>query len=91
MKRRQARIRQAWLRIFVWAFILVFAFSIVGGHEYEEAQTDPGAGSGWTDATGYEDGDKCAWNALSSNITLGSNYYAAQPVWSNAIGGCTMG
>jgi hypothetical protein len=66
-------------------------FSIVGGHEYEEAQTDPGAGGGWTDVTGNENADKCAWNSLSANITLGANYYAAQPLWSNKIGGCTMG
>lgn len=31
VSRRSARIRQAWLRIGVWLFIFVFAFSIVGG------------------------------------------------------------
>jgi hypothetical protein len=68
-------------------------FSIVGGHEFVEAETDmnpntsatvawqgPGGGSD-------ENGDKCAWNqngGTSANITLGSNFYAVQPVWSNA-------
>lgn len=31
VNRKRARIRQAWLRIGVWLFIFVFAFSIVGG------------------------------------------------------------
>jgi hypothetical protein len=66
-------------------------FSIVGGHEYEEAQTDTNVGYGWTDATGNENADKCAWDAKSANITRGTTYYAVQPVWSNKIGGCTIG
>lgn len=68
-------------------------FSIVGGHEYAEAQTDPWPTSGsvgWQDSGGAENGDKCAWNALSSNVTLGSNSYAVQPIWSNATGGCVL-
>jgi len=59
-------------------------FSIVGGHEYAEAITDPSASAGWIDANGLENGDKCAWNPASTNITLGSNYFAVQPLWSNA-------
>jgi hypothetical protein len=66
-------------------------FSIVAGHEYEEAQTDTNVGYGWTDATGSENADKCAWDSRSANITLGRQYFAAQPVWSNKIGDCTMG
>jgi serine protease len=58
-------------------------FSVVGGHEYAEAQTDPHPSNGWTDSSGAENGDKCAWNAASANITLGSNSYAIQPIWSN--------
>ena len=66
-------------------------FSIVAGHEYEEAQTDANVGYGWTDAAGNENADKCAWDPRSANITLGRSYYAVQPVWSNKIGDCTIG
>lgn len=68
-------------------------FSIVGGHEYAEAQTDPHTASGqyaWEDSRGNEIGDKCAWSSTSTNITLGSAYYAVQPLWSNANTGCVM-
>ncbi len=69
-------------------------FSIVGGHEYAETLTDPGAGTGWVDASGQETGDKCAWDTASTNVTLGSNYFAVQPLWSNklmfGLGGCAI-
>jgi serine protease len=73
-------------------------FSIVGGHEYAEAATDPFPNSGWLDGSGAENGDKCAWissgQGASTNITLGSNYYAVQSLWSNAFnggaGGCVI-
>lgn len=65
-------------------------FSVVGGHEYAEAQTDPFPTTGWLDSSGSEIGDKCAWSSLSANITLGSNYFAVQPLWSNASTGCVM-
>jgi len=64
-------------------------FSIVGGHEFIEAETDmnPSAAA-WTGPGGGSDenGDKCAWNqngGVSTNITLGSHSYAVQPDWSN--------
>lgn len=71
-------------------------FSIVGGHEYAEAMTDPHperttSSFGWitsTGSTGEENGDLCAWSSASTNITLGSHYYAVQPIWSNANNGC---
>jgi hypothetical protein len=66
--------------------------SVVGGHEYAEAQTDPFPNSGWLDSRGAESGDKCAWSPLSTNITLGTNFFAVQPLWSNRAnatkGGC---
>ncbi|MHB8573331.1 MAG: hypothetical protein ACYDAY_10355 [Candidatus Dormibacteria bacterium] len=41
--------------------------TIVEGHEYAEAETDPVIGGGWVDpagaATGSETGDKCAWTS----------------------------
>ena len=61
-------------------------YSIVAGHEYAEAVTDPdnqmGTQDGWNDATTSENGDKCAWTGLQ-NITLGKNYFPVQPLWSN--------
>lgn len=69
-------------------------FSVVGGHEYAEAETDPAPNSGWVNGSGSENGDLCAWNPSSANITLGSNNFAVQPLWSNAFnsgaGGCVL-
>ena len=62
-------------------------FSIVGGHEYAEAVTDPHPSSGWTDNSGSEIGDKCAWIGLS-NQKFGTTQYPVQPLWSNAVSGC---
>lgn len=61
-------------------------YSIVTGHEYAEAVTDPDnfatVQDGWNDAQGSENGDKCAWYH-TQNITLGANQFAVQPTWSN--------
>jgi hypothetical protein len=61
-------------------------YSIVTGHEYAEAVTDPdnflSVQDGWNDAQGSEDGDKCAWTN-TQNITLGTHQFAVQPLWSN--------
>jgi hypothetical protein len=61
-------------------------WSIVTGHEYAEAVTDPDNiaswQDGWLDAQGSENGDKCAWVG-TQNITLGSHQFAVQPLWSN--------
>jgi serine protease len=61
-------------------------YSIVAGHEWAEAITDPdnlnGTQDGWNDATTSENGDKCAWTNLQ-NITLGNHSFAIQPLWSN--------
>jgi hypothetical protein len=69
-------------------------FSMVAGHEYADAITDPVPMQGWGDIYGLENADKCAWNPLSGNITIGGNYFAVQPLWSNAMnsgaGGCAM-
>ena len=78
--------------------------TIVGGHEYAETVTDPGAGSGWIDASGGENGDKCAWissgQGKATNIQLGTGAYAVQSLWSNQFttgglfghkGGCVTG
>ena len=65
-------------------------FSVVAGHEYSEAETDPFPSSGWVDRNGAENADRCAWSASSANITLSGHSYAVQPTWSNATGGCAM-
>ncbi len=65
-------------------------FSIVGGHEYAEAQTDPTPSTGWLDSGGQEIADKCSWQTSSTNLTLGEHSYAVQPLWSNASGGCVV-
>jgi len=61
-------------------------YSIVTGHEYSEAVTDPdnflAQQDGWNDAQGSENADKCAW-IDTQNITLGNHQFAVQPTWSN--------
>ena len=53
-------------------------FSIVGGHEYAEAITDPKPASGWVDASGEEIGDLCAWQNLTA-LSLSTGTFAIQP------------
>ena len=69
-------------------------FSIVGGHEYAEAETDPnpeGTTLAWLDSGGSENGDKCAWSSSSTNLNLSNgHYYAVQPLWSNSIANCQV-
>lgn len=62
-------------------------FSIVGGHEVAEVITDPQLDA-WYDGQQEEIGDKCAWKQLELNSSVG---YPTQPLWSNAISGCTQG
>jgi len=61
-------------------------YSIVVGHEYSEAVTDPdnffSVQDGWNDDQTSENGDKCAWIDMQ-NITLGGHQFAVQPLWSN--------
>ena len=62
-------------------------YSIVTGHEYAEAVTDPdnffSNQDGWNDAQGSENGDKCAWVPTTQNIALAGHQFAVQPLWSN--------
>jgi hypothetical protein len=67
-------------------------FSIVGGHEYAEAATDPDTAAGtyaWYDVNGQEIGDKCAWQGIFTEATAGGSF-VQQPEWSNAISGCAQ-
>jgi hypothetical protein len=66
-------------------------FSIVGGHEYAEAVTDPfpggnPGGSGWLDPTiAYSEiGDKCIWGTPPAAILkMNGHPWPVQPLFSN--------
>jgi serine protease len=62
-------------------------YSIVTGHEYAEAVTDPdnfaSVQDGWNDAQGSENGDKCAWTGLANVPMDNHTSFAIQPLWSN--------
>ena len=62
-------------------------YSIVVGHEYAEAVTDPdnfaSVQDGWNDIQGNETGDKCAWTDLANASMNNHTYFAIQPLWSN--------
>jgi hypothetical protein len=66
--------------------------SIVEGHEYAETVTDQNPPGGYTDSTGAENGDKCAWitpgtSGGSFDLTTGSGTFAVQTTWANDGGG----
>ena len=62
-------------------------YSIVTGHEYAEAVTDPdnfaSVQDGWNDVQGSETGDKCAWTDLANVPMDNHTTFAVQPLWSN--------
>jgi serine protease len=68
--------------------------TIVEGHEFAETETDQFPAGGWLDNGGQEIGDKCAWNAATSDQAFGGSSFAVQPLWSNAAnggaGGCAL-
>jgi hypothetical protein len=45
-------------------------------HELEEANTDPDPASGWVDASGAENGDKCAWTFGSAQYQTANGAFA---------------
>ena len=72
------------------------SYTLAGGHEFEEAVTDPDATptqDGWNDAQTSENGDKCAYFD-AANLQAGGLEWAVQPMWSNeangGTGGCAM-
>jgi hypothetical protein len=66
-------------------------------HEHNEAITDE-LGNAWYDSSGYENGDKCAWNfgtaqgtnGAKYNQTINGNSYYLQQEWSNKSSGCVL-
>lgn len=63
-------------------------FSIIGGHELAETQSDP-LFTGWYDPAGKEVGDMCAWRAVA-NVQVGGKSFAVQPLWSNKTQSCEV-
>ena len=62
--------------------------SIVEGHEYAETTTDQNPAGGYTDSSGAENGDKCAWitpgtSGGSFNLTTSTGTFAVQTTWAN--------
>jgi serine protease len=72
--------------------------TIVGGHEYAETITDQNPPGGWTDSSGEENGDKCAWitsgQGASANVAFSTGSFAMQSTWANDFnsgsGGCEI-
>ena len=69
-------------------------FSLLGGHEYAEAITDPYLNAWYDSNSSGEIGDKCQWMNLGV-IALSTGSFAMQPLFSNATYasasvGCTM-
>lgn len=72
--------------------------TIVSGHELAETETDQFPSGGWTDSSGAENGDKCAWIAsgqgAAADVTLSTGTFPVQSLWSNAFnggaGGCVL-
>ncbi len=66
-------------------------FSIVEGHEYAETISDQNPAGGYTDTSGAENGDKCAWistgQGASANVSTGQGSFAMQSTWSNDTNG----
>jgi putative Ig domain-containing protein len=62
--------------------------SIVNGHEYAETITDQNPAGGWTDSSGEENADKCAWitpgtSGGSFDLATASGTFAMQTTWGN--------
>jgi serine protease len=63
--------------------------TIVEGHELAETITDQFPSTGWTDGSGAENGDKCAWISSGQGATATVKFpngasYPMQSLWSNA-------
>jgi hypothetical protein len=69
--------------------------TIVMGHEYSETITDQNPAGGWTDLTGQENADKCAWKGVggaggAQNVSFATGSFAMQATWSNLNSGCQI-
>jgi hypothetical protein len=62
--------------------------TIVEGHEYAETITDQHPAGGYTDSSGEENGDKCAWitpgtSGGSFDLSTSTGTFAVQTTWGN--------
>jgi hypothetical protein len=69
--------------------------TIVMGHEYSETITDQNPAGGWTDRTGAENADKCAWVGVggtggAQNVAFTTGSFAMQGTWSNDSNNCRI-
>ncbi|MDX6430301.1 MAG: hypothetical protein QOE54_2667 [Streptosporangiaceae bacterium] len=69
--------------------------TMVEGHEYSETITDQNPAGGWTDSSGQENMDKCAWVAPgntggAANLAVATGSFAMQGTWSNEAHGCAF-
>lgn len=67
--------------------------SMVNGHEYAETITDQNPAGGWTDSSGAENADKCAWlnpgtTGGAGNLSLATGTFAMQGTWGNDTNNC---
>lgn len=73
---------------------LLDGVTMVEGHEYSETITDQAVNTGWFDADGEENADKCAWigsgPGASQNVTFATGTFAMQSTWSNDGTGCAI-
>jgi hypothetical protein len=63
--------------------------TILEGHEFGEAVTDPEPFTGWNGVSG-EIGDYCAWHNIA-NDKFGTKSYTSQPMLSDATESCVQG
>ncbi|MGA2760601.1 MAG: hypothetical protein ABSF08_09825 [Candidatus Cybelea sp.] len=63
--------------------------TILEGHEFGEAITDPEPFTGWNGVSG-EIGDYCAWHNIA-NDKFGTKSYTSQPMLSDATESCVQG
>lgn len=66
----------------------------VTSHEQMEAATDPLLNA-WTDSSGSEIGDKCAWNfgpldGSGADVNWNGDPYIVQTEWDNNVSGCVL-
>jgi hypothetical protein len=66
----------------------VDGYTMVDGHEYSETITDQNPAGGYTDTSGEENADKCAWispgtHGGAGNVSMGTGSFAEQGTWSN--------
>ena len=61
------------------------ALASVTAHELSEARSDPASPGAWYDASGAENGDKCAWTFNVPSVTFpNGSKWKLQGEWSNA-------